>query len=202
MRSLFKGTMRCLTNKSGWVVRGPYGVWSLVLALLVASMFSSGSCLAADVGPIAIAVPASFEAPTRENTNGGLTVVWIERQPVTGAGTLLQVSTIDGGPSLDGISKEQRLDGATHYLLEFLRGVGEPLLKFQYGDPEYVPLAGQPGARVRWTATTTGGQAAIGVIYCVLVGHTIVSLQTRDTGTEFTPSMYAAISAIEGIKAR
>jgi hypothetical protein len=154
------------------------------------------------VGPIVISVPPTFEAPTRENANGGVTVVWIERQPVTGAGTLLQVSAIDGGPSLDGISKEQRLDGATHYLLEFLRGVGEPLLKFQFGDPEYVPLAGQPGARVRWTATTTAGQAAIGVMYCVLVGHTIVNLQTRDTGTEFTPSMYAAISAIEEIRAR
>lgn len=184
------------------MLRGPTGVLSLVLALLFASMFSSGASFAADVGPIAISVPSTFEPPTRENASGGLTVVWIERQPVTGAGTLLQVSAIDGGPSLDGISKEQRLDGATHYLLDFLRGVGEPLLKFQYSDPEYVPLAGQPGARVRWTATTTGGQAAIGVIYCVLVGHTIVSLQTRDTGTEFTPSMYAAISAIEGIRAR
>jgi hypothetical protein len=46
------------------------------------------------------------------------------------------------------------------------------------------------------------GQSVIGVMYCVLVGHTIVSLQTRDTGTEFTPSMYVAIGAIEGIRAR
>jgi hypothetical protein len=184
------------------VRRRPTGVLSLVLVLLFASMFSSGTSFAADVGPIAISVPSTFEAPTKENANGGLTVVWIERQPVTGAGTLLQVSAIDGGPSLDGISKEQRLDGGTHYLLEFLRGVGESLLKFQYGDPEYLPLAGQPGARVRWTATTPGGQSVIGVMYCVLVGHTIVSLQTRDTGTEFTPSMYVAIGAIEGIRAR
>jgi hypothetical protein len=173
------------------------------LALVIALLFScSGPSFGAEVGPIVISVPPTFEAPSKETANGGVTVVWIERQPVTGAGTLLQVSAIDGGPSLEGISKEQRLDGATHYVLEFLRGVGEPLLKFQYGDPEYVPLAGQPGARVRWTATTTGGQAAIGVIYCVLVGHTIVSLQTRDTGTEFTPSMYAAIAAIEAIRAR
>jgi hypothetical protein len=190
--------MRCLFKKATLMLRGPMGFLSLVVALL----FSGEAAFGADVGPIVISVPPAFEAPTRENANGGVTVVWIERQPVTGAGTLLQVSAIDGGPSLDGISKEQRLDGATHYLLEFLRGVGEPLLKFQYGDPEYVPLAGQPGALARWTATTPSGQAAIGVIYCVLVGHTIISLQTRDTGTAFTPSMYAAISAIEGIRVR
>jgi hypothetical protein len=190
--------MRCLFKTVSLVLRGPIRFLSLVIALL----FCCEAAFGADVGPIVISVPSAFEAPTKENADGGITVVWIERQPVTGAGTLLQVSAIDGGSSLDGMTKEQRLDGATHYLLEFLRGVGEPLLKFQYGDPEYVPLAGQPGARVRWTATTTGGQAAIGVIYCVLVGHTIVSLQTRDTGTEFTPSMYAAISAIEGVRVR
>jgi len=190
--------MRCLFKIIPLVLRGPIGFLSLAIALL----FSCEASFGADVGPIVISVPPAFEAPTKENASGGVTVVWIERQPVTGAGTLLQVSAIDGGSSLDGISKEQRLDGATHYLLEFLRGVGEPLLKFQYGDPEYVPLAGQPGARVRWTATTPSGKAAIGVIYCVLVGHTIVSLQTRDTGTEFTPSMYAAISAIEGVRVR
>ena len=200
MRCLFK--RRCLSGRVYVALRGPTSLLALAVALLFASMFSSRTSFAADVGPIAISVPPTFEAPTKENANGGVTVVWIERQPVTGAGTLLQVSAIDGGPSLDGISKEQRLDGATHYLLEFLRGIGEPLLKFQYGEPEYVPLAGQPGARVRWTATTPGGQAAIGVLYCVLVGHTIVSLQTRDTGTEFTPSMYAAISAIEAARAR
>jgi hypothetical protein len=54
---------------------------------------------------------------------------------------------------------------------------------------------------VRWTATDSG-HAAIGIIYCVLVGHSVVSLQTRDTGTEITPAMYSAMSAIEGVRAR
>jgi len=129
-------------------------------------------------------------------------VAWIERQPVPGGGTLLQVSAIDVGSSLDGITQAQRLEGATHYLLDFVRGVGQPLLNFQFGEFEHLSLAGLPAARVRWTANTVSGQAAIGVIYCVLVGHSVVSLQTRDTGTAITPAMYTAMSAIEGVRVR
>jgi len=149
-----------------------------------------------------ISVPPGFEGPTREDANGGVTVAWVERQPVPGGGTLLQVSAIDVGSSLDGITRAQREEGATHYLLEFVRGVGQPLLNFQFGEFEHVPLAGLPAARVRWTATTTSGQAAIGVIYCVLVGHSVVSLQSRDMGTAITPAMYSAMSAIEGVRIR
>jgi hypothetical protein len=46
------------------------------------------------------------------------------------------------------------------------------------------------------------GHPAIGVAYCVLVGHSIVSLQTQDRGSELTPAMYSAISAIEGARVR
>lgn len=173
-----------------------------ILLLVIALLFSCEPAFCADVGPLAISVPPAFEGPTKENAGGGVTAVWLERQPVTGAGTLLQVSAIDVGSSLNGITPEQRLEGATRYLLEFVRGVGEPLLKFQFGEFEHVSLAGVPAARTRWTATTTTGQAAIGVIYCVLVGHSVVSLQTRDTGTDITPGMYAAIGAIEGVRVR
>jgi hypothetical protein len=172
------------------------------LSLVIALLFSCEAAFCADVGPLAISVPPAFEGPTQENAGGGVTAVWIERQPVTGAGTLLQVSAIDVGSSLDGITQAQRLEGATRYLLEFVRGVGEPLLKFQFGEFEHVSVAGVPAARTRWTATTTDGKAAIGVIYCVLVKHSVVSLQTRDTGTEITPGMYAAIGAIEGVRVR
>jgi len=149
-----------------------------------------------------ISVPPGFVGPTREDANGGVTVAWIERQPALGGSTLLQVSAIDVGSSLDGITQTQRLEGATHYLLDFVRGVGQSLSNFEFGEFEHVSLAGVPAARVRWTATTSSGHAAIGVIYCVLVGHSVVSLQTRDTGTEITPAMYAAISAIERVRVR
>ena len=79
--------------------------------------------------------------------------------------------------------------------------IGHSLENFEFGEFEQLSLAGLPAARTRWTATTSG-QPAIGIIYCVLVGHSVVSLQTRDTGTEITPAMYSAMSAIEGVRVR
>jgi hypothetical protein len=155
----------------------------------------------ADAGPLVISVPPGFEGPTREDANGGVTVAWIERQPVPGGGTLLQVSAIDVGTSLDGITQAQRVEAANHYLMEFVRGVGHSLENFEFGEFEQVSLAGLPAARVHWSANASG-QAAIGIIYCVLVGHSVVSLETRDTGKQITPAMYSAISAIEGVRVR
>jgi len=169
--------------------------------ITIALLFSCEPSFGAEAGPLVIAVPPGFEGPTRDDENGGLTIAWIERQPVPGGGTLLQVSAIDVGTSLDGITRAQRVEGASHYLLEFVRGVGHSLENFEFGEFEQVSLAGLPAARVRWTATNSG-HAAIGVIYCVLVGHFVVSLQTRDTGTEITPAMYSAMSAIEGVRVR
>jgi hypothetical protein len=172
------------------------------LSLAVALACFSGPSLCADAGPLTISVPPGFEGPTHEEVNGGVTVAWIERQPAYGGATLLQVSAIDVGSSLDGITRAQRLEGATRYLLQFVHGVAESLSSFQFGEFEHVLLAGLPAARVRWTATTSSGRPTIGVIYCVLVGHSVVSLQTRDTGIEITPAMYSAMSAIEGVHVR
>jgi hypothetical protein len=165
-------------------------------------LFCCQPSFCADAGPLVISVPPGFEGPTQEHANGGVSVAWIERQPGSGGATLLQVSAIDVGSSLDGITQAQRAEGAAHYLLQFVRGVGQSLLDFQFGEMEHLSLAALPAARVRWTATTISGDAQIGVIYCVLVGHAVVSLQTRDRGTEITPAMYTAISAIEGVRVR
>jgi hypothetical protein len=172
------------------------------LSLAVALLFSGVPSFCADAGPLVISVPPGFEGPAREDANGGVTVAWVERQPAPGSGTLLQVSAIDVGSTLDGVTRAQRLEGATRYLLQFVRGVGQSLSNFQFGEFEHVSLAELPAARVRWTATTPSGHAAIGVIYCVLVGHSVVSLQTRDAGTEITPAMYTAMSAIEHVRVR
>jgi hypothetical protein len=173
--------------------------WSLLLAVSLVPFCEPAFC--ADAGPLVIKVPPGFEGPTREDADGGVTLAWIERQPVAGGGTLLQVSAIDVGASLDGITQAQRVEGANHYLLEFVRGVGHSLEHFEFGEFEQLSLAGLPAARVRWTASSAG-QATIGVIYCVLVGHSVVSLQTRDAGTAITPAMYSAIGAIEGVRVR
>lgn len=173
-------------------------LWPLLVILLV--LFCEPA-VCADAGPLVIKVPPGFEGPTREDLEGGVTLAWIERQPVQDGGTLLQVSAIDVGASLDGITKAQRVEGANHYLLEFVRGVGHSLEHFEFGEFEQLSLAGLPAARVRWTANTAGHET-IGLIYCVLVGHSVVSLQTRDTGAAITPAMYSAIGAIEGVRVR
>jgi hypothetical protein len=37
-------------------------------------------------------------------------------------------------------------------------------------------------------------------MYCVLVGHSVVSLHTQDLGSAITPAMYSAMRAIEGVR--
>ncbi|HTV97839.1 MAG TPA: hypothetical protein VME42_17720 [Steroidobacteraceae bacterium] len=155
----------------------------------------------ADAGPLAISVPAGFDGPVRSDADGGETTAWIEHRPASQGGTLLQVSAIDVGTSFDGIDRAQRAAGTNHYLMEFVRGIGERLDDFEFGEFEPVSLAGLPAARARWTATISGS-AAIGVVYCVLVRHWVVSLQTQDVGTAITPGMYSAMSAIEGARLR
>lgn len=157
------------------------------------------AALGADVGPLSITVPREFDGPISSAAQGGVTTGWVKRRPGTDGGTLLQVSVIDVGASLDGITGEQRLEGARHYLLEFVRGIEQTRGNFELGDIEQVSLAGLPGARVRWSGTV-GDKPAIGVMYCVLVGHSVVSLHTQDVGSAITPAMYGAMSAIEGVR--
>jgi len=157
--------------------------------------------LCADAGPLVISVPQGFDGPMRSDENGGVTIAWVKRRPASDGGTLLQVSAIDLGDSLDAIAPSQRIQAASHYLLEFLKGMGQSLGHFEFGEFEPATLAGLPAARVRWTGTV-GGHATIGIMYCVLVGHSVVSLQTQDIGSGVTPGMYTALGAIEGVSVR
>jgi hypothetical protein len=177
--------------------------WTLVAALWLAGalVLSSEPSWCADAGPIAITVPDGFEGPTRSNTAGGLTLGWVKPQPASDGGTLLQVSAIDVGTSLDGITPAQRIEATRHYLLEFLKGLRQHVSDFEFDDIDQATLAGLPAARVHWTATVNGN-ATIGVMYCVLVHHSVVSLQTQNVGSEISPAMYTAIGAIEGITIR
>jgi hypothetical protein len=155
----------------------------------------------ADAGPLVISVPEGFDGPARSDEAGGVTYAWVKHRPVSNGGTLLQVSAIDLGMSLDAITPRQRAEAAQHYLLEFAKGIGQGLGDFKFGDIEPVTLAGSPGVRGRWTGTV-GGSPAVGVLYCVLAGHSVVSLHTQDIGSEITPAMYSAIGAIEHVRAR
>jgi hypothetical protein len=169
--------------------------------LCLSLILPAGPALCADAGPLVISVPQGFDGPIRSDENGGVTIAWVKRRPASDGGTLLQVSAIDVGDSLDAIAPSQRLQAASHYLLEFLKGMGQRLGQFEFGEFEHTALAGLPAARVRWTGTV-GGHATIGIMYCVLVGHSVVNLQTQDIGSGITPEMYTALGAIEGVRVR
>jgi hypothetical protein len=171
-------------------------VWLCVLLVLPCER-----SYCADAGPLVISVPEGFEGPIRSDEGGGVTSAWVKRRPGMNGGTLLQVSAIDVGASLDGITPAQRAEGARHYLLEFIGGIAKGRGNFELGDVDQISLAGLPAARVRWTGTVEG-TAAIGVMYCVLVGHSVVSLHTQDVGLTITPGMYSAMNAIEGVRVR
>jgi hypothetical protein len=178
-------------------LRTPIGLLWLCLSLV----FPCGPAFCTDAGPLVISVPQGFDGPIKSNENGGVTIAWVKRRPASDGGTLLQVSAIDVGSSLDAIAPSERIQAASHYLMEFLKGMGQRLGHFEFSEFTQVTLAGLPTARVRWTGNV-GGHATIGIMYCVLVGHSVVSLQTQDIGSGITPEMYSALGAIEGVRVR
>jgi len=178
---------------------GPRPQSTALLALLI--IFGSGRAPAADVGPVSLVVPEGFEGPVTNGENGGLTAAWVKRPVAMTGGTLLQISTLDMGTSLDGIPAQQRSEAVEHYLLEFIKGVAQKREGFELGAVDSVKLAGLPAARARWTGSVAE-TPAIGVMYCVLVGHSLVNFRTQDEGSQITPAMYSAIAAIEAMRVR
>jgi len=176
--------------------------WTGVFRFLsVAALLGAAPSLAADIGPLVLAVPEGFDAPASSDHDGGVTTVWIKRRPGTADSTLLQVSVLDGGAAFDDAGADDRFEGSQHYLLEFVRAVGRTEDHFELESIERVSLAGTPAARARWTGLVAD-KPVVGVMYCVLVGHSIVNLRTEDAGPRITPAMYGAIAAIEAVKRR
>lgn len=178
----------------------PRSTGVLIFISLTALLLGAPS-FAVDLGPLVLAVPDGFDVPASSEHDGGVTTVWTKRRPGTADTTLLQVSVLDGGAAFDEASVDDRFLGAQHYLLEFIRGVGRTEDHFQLAEVEHASLAGLPAARASWTGTV-GDKPIVGVMYCVLVGHSIVSLRTEDAGPAITPAMYGAIAAIEAVRRR
>jgi hypothetical protein len=175
--------------------------WTSIALLCAAGIFGNNAALPAEVGPVNLAVPDGFEGPVTNAEADGMTAVWVKRPVGMTNGTLLQVSTVDLGASLDGITADQRIEAVKHYLLEFTKGVAQQRAGFELGTVDSVTLAGLPAARVRWTGIL-GETPTIGVMYCVFVGRSLVNFRTQDQGSEITPAMYSAITAIEAMRVR
>jgi hypothetical protein len=156
--------------------------------------------LPADVGPLSLTVPVGFDGPTTGENEGTVMTAWVKHHPGDDGGTVLQISVVEVGAALNGITVAQRAEGAKHYLSEFIVGVARRRDNFKLGEVEPVSLAGMPAARVQWTGGV-GEIQAIGVMYCVLLGSSVISLHAEDVGSEITPSMKLAMVAIEGVRA-
>jgi len=167
----------------------------------IAALLGAAPSFAADIGPLFLAVPDGFDPPASSETDGGVTTAWTKRRPGTTDTTLLQVSVLDGGAAFDDASAEDRFEGARHYLLEFVRGIARTEDHLELAEIERVSLAGLPAARGRWTGIVANKPIA-GVMYCVLVGHSIVNFRAEDAGPGITPAMYGAIAAIEAVRRR
>jgi hypothetical protein len=161
----------------------------------------TGMALPADVGPLSITVPAGFDGPTTGENEGTVMTAWVKHHPGDDGGTVLQISVVNMGSALNEITLVQRAEGAKHYLSEFIVGVARRRDNFKLGEVEPVSLAGVPAARVQWTGGV-GEIQAIGVMYCVLVGSSVISLHAEDVGSKITPAMQLAMAAIEGVRAQ
>jgi len=170
------------------------------LVLLCSLLALPTGALPAEVGPLSISVPAGFDGPTTGQKEGAVMTAWVKHHPDEDGGTLLQISVVDMGAALNGITVAQRAEGAKRYLSEFIDSVARRRDNFKLDEVEPVSLAGIPAARVRWTGGV-GEIQAIGVMYCVLVGNSVINLYTQDRGSEITPAMESAMSAIEGVRA-
>src|ERR1700744_5505667 len=110
-------------------------------------MLPTAMAFPADVGPLSIAVPPGFDGPTSGERDGAVMTAWVKRRPGEDGGAVLQISVVDMGSALNGITVAQRAQGAKHYLSEFIDGVARRRDNFKLGEVESVSLAGMPAAR-------------------------------------------------------
>lgn len=148
---------------------------------------------------VRITVPAGFEGPTSADPGPGAhTDAYVRHLPGQEQGTLLQITTFDFDSKLKDMPKEELADAAEHYLLQFLRGVERKRTDFHASKPARVSLGKIPGARVEWTGMAQG-EAMSGVMYCVIVGTTVVEFHTQVFQDSPSSDRADALRAIESV---
>jgi len=169
------------------------GVMILAGALVTNAAASPGDL-------VQIVVPAGFEGPTSADPGPGAHIDgYVRHIPGQERGTLLQITTYDFGSKLKDMPKEELADAAEHYLLQFLGGVERKRTGFHASKPTRVSLGKIPAARVEWTGTAQG-EAMSGVMYCVIVGTTVVEFHTQGFRDSPPSDRVDALRAIESVK--
>lgn len=169
-------------------------VFGLLYSLASAGTFSNEL--------LTLSVPDGFEGPTTGTPGPGAKVTaYTKPYSGTSGGTLLQISTYDFRSALEGMPEEERGNASDYYVGQFLGGVERKRTSFSATRPERISLGGLPASRATWTGRFNG-MATSGVMYCLIVGTTVVSLHTQDIDGAPPSNRSAAIAAIEGLIVR
>lgn len=171
----------------------------LVGALLLVMQFSaSAEPFSNEV--LMLDVPAGFEGPISASPGPGAKITGFTK-PYKGinGGTLFQITTYDYRSSLKGMPEEERGNGSEYYLGQFLGGVERKRTSFSASNVERVSLGGLPGSRVKWYGKFNGKPTS-GIMYCVIIGTTVVSLHTQDMDGAPPENRSAALAAFESLR--
>lgn len=150
--------------------------------------FSLAAALAAFAGHaepyedplLRLEIPPGFQGPVSGSQDASTEIVAFRwPYPAGDASTLLQITKYHFGLMLAEMPEEERGRAAQYYLQQFLGGIARRRSAFTSSEPVRVDLDGQPGAKVSWEGLAQGRRLT-GVMYCVIVGTTVVSFHTQD----------------------
>jgi len=163
-----------------------------ILAILAALCAGTAAADAYEDRLLRLDLPGGYDGPVSASQNASMSVVAFRWTGSAGATpTLLQITETDLGSTAVEIPAEERGKAAEKYLLQLLDGVARRRSSFETSGPSRLELGGLPGAKISWQGTTLDRRLS-GVMYCVVVGMTVVSFHTQD----FEPAPHALRDAI------
>ena len=162
-----------------------------------------GSCLAVaepyEDALVRLDVPAGFQGPVSASQSANADVVAFRWPYAAGdASTLLQITKFGFGAALAALPSDERSDAAEFYLLQFLEGVARRRDAFESSEPVRLDLGGLPAAKIFWEGLAQGRRLS-GIMYCVIVGTTVISFHTQDLDPVPLELREAIVTAIENV---
>jgi hypothetical protein len=154
----------------------------------------------ASLGPIAMSVPEGFVAAPMQRHQNLSVWAWTKSAPGGTVKALLEVTIYDYGPKLATASAEETASTTEQYLRQFLGAIEQRRANYALSPIKRAQLAGGPASMATWTGRA-GPAELVGVMYCTIVRNRyVVAFHTQDLGSQPTPAMREALSAIESVR--
>ena len=171
-----------------------------ILTALILAVSLRGFAAPYDAELFQIDVPSGFEGPLTQSPGPGAKLVgYTKPYPGSDGGTLLQITTYELQLGSEVIPEDQRAPAAERYLLQFLQGVERKRTSYKQSPPTHVSLGGKAAVRAEWSGVAEGRPMS-GVMYCAVVGSTVIAFHTQDFDTAPADNRSAALQAIEGVR--